>query len=61
MVQQNESFSHIRTYESYVMDYWANMDNGNLSKTKPRLASDEDLATLNLLYDACKVAQDYSI
>lgn len=58
MVQQNESFSHIRTYESYVMDYWANMDNGNLSKTKPRLASDEDLATLNLLYDACKPSKE---
>nr|XP_021323104.1 grainyhead-like protein 3 homolog isoform X3 [Danio rerio] len=58
MVQQNESFSHIRTYESYVMDYWTNMDSGNLSKTKPRLASDEDLATLNLLYDACKPSKE---
>ncbi len=30
-----------------------------LSKTKPRLSSDEELATLSLFYETCKVTQRY--
>ncbi|KAL0170097.1 hypothetical protein M9458_034693, partial [Cirrhinus mrigala] len=53
MVQQNESFNYLRYPDNYIMDSWP-MDSGDLSKTKPRLSSDEELATLSLLYEACK-------
>lgn len=54
MVQQNESFNYLRYPDNYIMDSWP-MDGGDLSKNKPRLSSDEELATLSLLYEACKV------
>ncbi|TRY99321.1 hypothetical protein DNTS_029687 [Danionella cerebrum] len=54
IVPQNESLNYLRYQDSYIMDYWANMDNNNLSKTKPN----EDLNTLNLLYDACKPTKE---
>ncbi|XP_050989121.1 grainyhead-like protein 3 homolog [Labeo rohita] len=53
MVQQNESFNYLRYPDNYIMDSWP-MDGGDLSKNKPRLSSDEELATLSLLYEACK-------
>ncbi|XP_026099252.1 grainyhead-like protein 3 homolog, partial [Carassius auratus] len=54
MVQQNESFNYLRYPDNYIMDSWPSMDSGDLSKTKPRMSSDEELATLSLLYEACK-------
>ncbi|XP_016385388.1 grainyhead-like protein 3 homolog [Sinocyclocheilus rhinocerous] len=58
MVQQNESFNYLRYPDNYVMDSWPSMDSGDLSKTKPRLSSDEELATLSLLYEACKTPKE---
>ncbi len=59
MVQQNESFNYLRYPDNYIMDSWSGMDSGDLSKTKPRLSSDEELATLSLFYETCKVTQRY--
>uniref|UniRef100_A0A8C1WHU3 Grainyhead-like transcription factor 3 n=1 Tax=Cyprinus carpio TaxID=7962 RepID=A0A8C1WHU3_CYPCA len=58
MVQQNESFNYLRYPDNYIMDSWPSMDSGDLSKTKPRLSSDEELATLSLLYEACKTPKE---
>ncbi len=57
MVQQNESFNYLRYTDNYAMDSWSGMDSGDLGKTKPRLSSDDELATLSLFYEACKVTQ----
>lgn len=59
MVQQNESFNYLRYPDNYIMDSWSGMDSGDLSKTKPRQSSDEELATLSLFYETCKVTQRY--
>lgn len=52
MVQQNESFNYLRYSENYMMDSWPYED--DISKSKPRLQSDEDLA-IDIFYDTCKV------
>lgn len=59
MVQQIESFNYLRYPDNHVMDSWPCMDSSDLSKTKPRLPSDEEFATLSFLYEACKVTQKY--
>uniref|UniRef100_A0A8C1A3J5 Grainyhead-like transcription factor 3 n=1 Tax=Cyprinus carpio carpio TaxID=630221 RepID=A0A8C1A3J5_CYPCA len=58
MVQQIESFNYLRYPDNHVMDSWPCMDSSDLSKTKPRLPSDEEFATLSFLYEACKTPKE---
>ncbi|KAK2878731.1 hypothetical protein QQF64_011146 [Cirrhinus molitorella] len=58
MVQQNESFNYLRYPDNYIMDSWPGLDAGDFSKTKPKISSDEELATLSLLYEVCKTPKD---
>ncbi|KAK7142287.1 hypothetical protein R3I94_011839 [Phoxinus phoxinus] len=55
MVQQNESFNYLRYSDNYMMDSWPYED--EISKTKPRLQSDEDLA-IDIFYDTCKTSKE---
>ncbi|XP_016124025.1 grainyhead-like protein 3 homolog isoform X1 [Sinocyclocheilus grahami] len=58
MVKQKESFNYLRYPDNYIMDSWPCMDSSDISKTKPRLSSDEELATLSLLYEVCKTPKE---
>ncbi|XP_028853257.1 grainyhead-like protein 3 homolog isoform X2 [Denticeps clupeoides] len=57
LVLQNECFNYPWYTDSYAMDTWNYMDS-DMHKPKPRMATEEDLATLSYLYEQCKNLKD---
>ncbi|XP_076834416.1 grainyhead-like protein 3 homolog [Brachyhypopomus gauderio] len=58
MILQNESFNYPRYPDSFLMDSWSYMDNADMSKARPRLHTDEDLASISFIYDTCKTQKE---
>ncbi|KAJ8289473.1 hypothetical protein GJAV_G00001690 [Gymnothorax javanicus] len=64
MVLQNDCYNPPRYYDSYVMDTWKSYGDSNVpdsERTRTRLSSEDDIATISLLCDSFKTQKEQKI